>query len=176
MAEHPIRAVYADGGVIRKNPSILGGTWAWCHVDTDLLVVDQPELHILSSGSGLLTPERAGFHLVSNNHTEYFALAKCLRELPDGWSGRVYSDSRITLGRFFEGWRNENLPEAWVERIRQELRRLGTLQWTLLDGHPTQAQLAAGIGKRGNACSSFNVWCDLRCGAEAKAFLEQGAA
>ena len=26
-------ALYADGGVVARNPSVLGGTWAWCGVD-----------------------------------------------------------------------------------------------------------------------------------------------
>lgn len=28
-------AVYCDGGVILKNPSEVGGTWAWCAVDAE---------------------------------------------------------------------------------------------------------------------------------------------
>lgn len=30
-----IIAVYADGGVILKNPSAIGGTWAFCGVDAE---------------------------------------------------------------------------------------------------------------------------------------------
>jgi ribonuclease HI len=167
-----IRAVYADGGVIRKNPSLFGGTWAWCAVATDLRVVEDATEHIVASESGLLLPARVGVELVSNNHAEYFALAKALRALPEGWSGTVYSDSAITLGRFFSGWRNENLPEAWVQWSARLVARLGAVEWVLLDGHPTRAQLASGLGKRGNPCSTFNVWCDVACSLEARAFTE----
>jgi len=167
-----ILAVYADGGVIQKNPSTLGGTWAWCHINTDLRVVDDVRQAIVESGSGILYPHTRGLEeFVSNNHSEYFALIRGLRELPEGWSGKVYSDSAITLGRFFSGWANKNVPDAWEPHLRKTLARLGKLEPQLLDGHPTRSQLAAGLGKRGNPCSSFNVWCDHRCGDEAKQFI-----
>jgi hypothetical protein len=163
-----ILAAYADGGVIGRNPSLVGGTWAWCHVSTDLRVVADPYLYLVQRGSGLLLPEKVGGIPVSNNHSEYYALARCLKELPEGWSGTVYSDSQITLGRFFLGWRHENVPPAWEAHMRALLARLGEVKWVLLDGHPTRAQLAAGKGKRGNPCSSFNVWCDSQCTRQAR--------
>jgi hypothetical protein len=45
--------------------------------------------------------------------------------------------------------------------------RLGTVVPVLLDGHPTQAQLAAGVGKRGHPVSAHNVACDRACTAQA---------
>jgi hypothetical protein len=30
-----IHTVYADGGVVNINPSPIGGTWAFCHVDAN---------------------------------------------------------------------------------------------------------------------------------------------
>lgn len=165
-----IIAVYADGGVIGANPSPIGGTWAYCWVDT--------EGRRLYERSGVVVPvERAcaepampfpacavGLPSVTNNLSEFVALARCLRSLPDGWSGDVYSDSQITLGRFFRGWRCEAIPDGWAEQIPRIIARLGSLRPHLLDGHPTKAQLASGVGKRGNPCSEHNVWCDEECG------------
>lgn len=160
MSEKPIIAVYADGGVIGRNPSEIGGTWAWCHVDADG--------EYIQCASGVIRPAQIGLPAVTNNVTEFAALARALRALPDGWSGEVYSDSRITLGRFFEGWKLEGIPENWHDCVQRHIRRLGELNWTLLDGHPTQAQLATGIGKRGNPVSRHNAWCDKECNRLAK--------
>lgn len=43
----------------------------------------------------------------------------------------------------------------------------------LLQGHPTKADLACGIGKKRNLpVSIHNVWCDEACGKAAREFLE----
>jgi ribonuclease HI len=161
MSEKPIIAVYADGGVIGLNPSAIGGTWAWCQVGEDG--------ERLKCASGIIRPSpELGLFVITNNVTEFAALARALRALPDGWSGQVYSDSRITLGRFFEGWKLEGIPVGWGDHIQYLRKRLGVLEWTLLDGHPTKAQLAAGIGKRGNPVSAHNAWCDKECNRLAK--------
>lgn len=156
-------AVYADGGVIRVNPSPHGGTWAWCWVDAGGARI--------RSAAGLILPGDIGMETVSNNVSEFMALARSLRSLPDGWSGTVYSDSRVTLGRIFEGWRDKGLPWHWIEAARRNLERLGAVRPVLLDGHPTKAQLAAGLGKRGNPVSEHNVFCDAECGRVARQFL-----
>ena len=161
---HVPTAIYADGGVIGRNPSPLGGTWAWCQVAGD---------EFLCGAAGTILPIDVGAAVVTNNVTEYFALAKALRYLPDGWSGPVYSDSQITLGRFFWGWKNEQIPPRWQQALRVQLARLGTLDPVLLDGHPTRAQLAAGIGKRGNPVSRWNCWCDEQCRRQAEAFMKE---
>jgi ribonuclease HI len=151
-----ITAVYADGGCIVRNPSPHGGTWAWCFVDDAGTRVQ--------SKSGLILPAEIGLSAVTNNVSEFAALARALRALPDGWSGPVFSDSQITLGRIFWGWRDKGLPAGWLWAAQANLRRLGKLEPVLLDGHPTKAQLASGIGKRGNRVSEHNVWCDHECG------------
>lgn len=162
-----IIAVYADGGVIGRNPSPYGGTWAYTHVNADG--------ERIAEDSGTIVPEWAGVDLVTNNLTELYAVVRGLLALPAGWSGVVYSDSQITLGRLFHGWAWNNIPE-WLYRDAEAA--MGRLAWTrcepvLLDGHPSKAQLAAGIGKRGNRVSMHNVWCDKACGAQARAFLAE---
>lgn len=158
-----IVALYADGGVIKKNPSPYGGTWAWCAVD----------------GCGNRVIEKSGVvpatatRTVSNNHTEQIAITLALEAMPDGWSGTVHSDSQIALGRVFKGWREENLPANISIRSRRAVARLGRIQTVLLQGHPTRADLENGIGKkRGYPVSVHNVWCDKACGKAAEEYLK----
>ena len=158
-----IAAIYADGGVILKNPSNIGGTWAWVGVDKNG--------NRLIEESGVV-PAPSG-RPVSNNHTEQIAITKALEAMEDGWSGTVYSDSNIALGRVFKGWREKNLPRNISERSRIAVQRLGKIEAVLLQGHPTKKDLESGIGKKRNLpVSIHNVRCDELCGIEAKKFLE----
>jgi ribonuclease HI len=157
-------ALYADGGVIKKNPSPFGGTWAWCAVDSNGNRV------IESSGVVPATETRT----VSNNHTEQIAITLALEAMPGGWSGTVYSDSMIALGRVFKGWKENNLPKNISERSKKAVSRLGKIETVLLQGHPTKADLERGIGKkRGYPVSAHNVKCDQLCGEAAKKFLSK---
>lgn len=158
-----IIALYADGGVIKKNPSTIGGTWAWCGVD------ESGNRVIEKYGAVPATAKRT----VSNNHTEQIAITLALEAMPDGWSGTVYSDSQIALGRVFKGWRENNLPQNISDRTRAAVRRLGTIKTVLLQGHPTKADLECGIGKkRGYPVSIHNVKCDDLCKLAAKEYLQ----
>lgn len=155
--------IFADGGVIRKNPSPIGGTWAWCSVDADGNRV------IEKSGVVPATETRT----VSNNHTEQIAITLALEAMPEGWSGIVHSDSMIALGRVFKGWKENNLPSNIGKRSRQAVARLGRIETILLQGHPTKADLESGVGKkRGYPVSIHNVWCDKACGKAAEKYLE----
>lgn len=160
-----IAAVYADGGVIGANPSPIGGTWAWCFVNAD-----NQRIH---TASGVVLP-RTSCPLITNNLTEFLAVVKALEALPEGWSGTVYSDSQVTIGRIFWGWKQNNLPLVLLRQANAAIARLDFQRCTavLLDGHPTRAQLLAGRGKRGNLVSEHNVWCDLACQREARAYRE----
>jgi hypothetical protein len=64
------------------------------------------------------------------------------------------------------------LPSGWLVDGLTTRQELGRLEPILLDGHPTQAQLKAGVGKRGNPVSRFNAWCDLECQRMAARFRE----
>jgi ribonuclease HI len=157
-----IAAIYADGGVIKKNPSPIGGTWAWCAVNS------AGERIIEKSG---VVPASAT-RTVSNNHTEQIAITLALEAMPEGWSGVVYSDSMIALGRVFKGWRENNLPANISARSKKAVARLGAVETVLLQGHPTKEDLKNGFGKkRGLPVSIHNVWCDKACGKEAEKYL-----
>jgi ribonuclease HI len=160
-------ALFADGGVIGANPSAIGGTWAWRWVC---------ETRVLVQHSGVITPRQADLPAITNNLTEMLALVRGLQTLPDAWVGTVYSDSQITLGRIFQGWKWKNIP-LWLHHDYQQARgRLvnwDQIGFVLLQGHPTRAELAAGVGSRGYPVSEHNVWADKACGERAAEFLRE---
>lgn len=157
MTTNSAIALYADGGVIGHNPSSTGGTWAWCLVDaTGQRVCEY---------SGVIRPSEAQVLAITNNLTELLALVNGLEVLPQGWRGTVYSDSWVSLQRVFLAAKLNNVPPWLVERLQalQKSRKLADMSYVLLDGHPTKAQLAVGVGKRGNPVSEHNVWADAEC-------------
>lgn len=159
--------LYCDGGVIGANPSDVGGTWAFRIIESR-----PPEDAVITEASGLITPDE-NLPAITNNLTEMLALVRGLQALPEGWAGTVYSDSQITLGRAFMGWKWKNIP-AWLHHEYQQARaRLNwqNIRWVLLSGHPTRAELANGISKSGRPVSAHNVWCDMACGKVAEEYV-----
>ena len=158
-----ITAVYTDGGCIGTNPSRIGGTWAYC-------LVDMAGERIVEA-SGVITPIQANVVAVTNNLTELLALVYGLERLPLGWAGTVYSDSWVSLQRVFLAAKLRNVPPWLVQRLQalQKSGRLAEMKYELLDGHPTRAELLAGIGKRGHKVSEHNVWADEACQKAARA-------
>lgn len=158
-----IVAVYSDGGCVGGNPSSLAGTWAWCgvneHDDRIVCVAD------------VLYPKQWEIASITNNQMEMYAVVQALEYLPDGWSGRVYSDSQITLGRVFQHWRMKNIPLWLVERAETAVKRLGAIEPILLSGHPTNVELRAGVSKSGRPVSAHQVWCDEQCSGLARQVL-----
>lgn len=158
-----IIALYCDGGVIKRNPSHIGGTWAFCGINAE-------GERVLSRGG--VVP--ANGKPVTNNHTEQIAITLALEAMPDGWSGVVYSDSQIALGRVFKGWSTKNLPRNISERSKAALRRLGKVRYVHLKGHPTKEELRNGVDNRfGCPVSIFNVWCDAECSRQSRAYLSK---
>jgi ribonuclease HI len=159
-----VTSVYSDGGVIGKNPSNIGGTWAFCYVG---------ELGARIHGqAGTVAPDLVGLPTITNNMTELLALLLAIEQLPAGWAGDLYTDSLITLRRFHRPRRAKfaGIPDVIRDRVIAAVERLGQLTLHLLNGHPTKDELAAGISKRGCPVSVHNVWCDKACGEAAKAF------
>lgn len=150
-----IVALYADGGVIGKNPSDFGGTFGWVAVDANDEIVTQ--------GSGFHQTEG---QQTTNNHTELIAAIEALEAMAEGWSGTFYSDSKITLGRLFQGWRCKNVPVDYIIRFKCALARLGDVKGSHVDGHASKKHLEAGIGKRGNPVSKWNNFVDNLCNQE----------
>lgn len=149
-----VAAVYADGGCIKCNPSPIGGTWATCHVTC--------EGTRRFVAYGIVRTKDTGTK-VTNNQTEFYALLMGLEALPNGWSGAVYSDSDVTLQRFFRNATARNIPADWHNRMFRCLDRLGTLTPVLLSGHPTKKELEVGVSRSGHPVSEHNVFCDRMC-------------
>lgn len=158
-----IRVLYTDGGVWRKNPSLVGGGWAWTGVDpnTDEQIVCR---------SGVLTVGMRGLEEgVSNNHTELFAACKALHAMPDGWDGTLYTDSAVTQFRLHAARSRDHhktrkgIPQHWWDAIRTMHERLGNFKIVLLKGHPSKKALRENHKINGLPISKYNVWCDHEC-------------
>lgn len=155
--------VYCDGGVIRRNPSPFGGTWAFALVTSDDVCLHS------DSGLFLSTPS----FKVTNNISEQVAIIKALEFLPEKWSGTVCSDSLVALGRTFNGWKKNNLPRNVIERLDSVLTKFNSLDYELLQGHPSREELIVGRGSRtGQRVSIHNVLCDNLCSSQAKEYLK----
>ena len=158
--------LFCDGGVIGKNPSKIGGTWAWC-------LVEDGELARFESG---IFPARTGDPLaeeiVTNNFTELYAACKALRSVQAGWKGKLYTDSRVTQVRLMESVAFNGIPD-WLVSEAKFLRWTRKPTVVLVSGHPSKAELIAGCKKDGKPCSPWNVLCDKRCRKLAEKALRQ---
>lgn len=160
-----VKAIYTDGGVVGRNPSPIGGTFAWCHVDRHGLR--------LATNAGILKPEPALVHAISSNVMELYALIECLLALPAEWYGVVGCDSMITIGRVFDSWQLAQIPNWLIARLGQALRHVDIEKCkpVLLAGHPTQGELDVGFSKKRQlAVSIHNVWCDAECNEQKRFF------
>ena len=158
--------LYTDGGVIQKNPSSIGGTWAYCMVKWDGT--------LLYEDYDVVRPSKFSAGVVTNNQTELLAVIRGLQTVHRDQVIHIYSDSEITLGRLFKGYAMENIPAWMVEELDAEIKRLHLFRkfkYTLLSGHPTKAQLETGIGKRGHPVSEWNKRADTLCNRVAQEHL-----
>jgi ribonuclease HI len=148
---------YADGGVIGRNPSKLGGTWAYRLVNSEgiCLVKDQ----------GIVTPEMAGLPTITNNLMELYAVLKAMQYLPDGWKGSILTDSQVTvyrISRTMDLRRFQGIPVILREELRKQRKRLGRYTTIQVGGHPTEEDLERGHNGK-SPVSLHNVYCDLAC-------------
>lgn len=154
-------AVYTDGGCVGANPSPVGITWAW-------LQVDAAGGHVAEAYGLLASPAD---RYLTNNLAELLAVIQAFEALPMGWTGTLYSDSDVTLGRLFRGNARAGVPAAWWKRAQAARDRLGFIAPVLLQGHPTRADLARGIGaKRNLPVSRHNVYVDSLCKQAAREY------
>jgi ribonuclease HI len=161
--------VYCDGGVIERNPSPIGGTWAWVAVSCGRKVDDDSGLII--PGQTKLLPKGDPIvelgHKITNNFMELFAAWQALNRPCVLWTDSEVTKHRLTAGRSFAG-----IPQ-WLRLKILDLRRTGLWTVELVAGHATKAELEAGISKRGHPTSKWNSWCDARCRLEAETYLKK---
>ena len=159
--------LYVDGGVILRNPSPIGGTWACCYVENDA---------IKWQGSGVILPGEVDSKVVTNNQAEMIAMLNGLELLKPSYRGRVFTDSMITLGRVSLNWKWKNIPEELYWKYVELTRKFDDydkIKFIHLSGHPTDDQLQTGFGKHGNPVSKWNVWCDERCTYEGQEYMKR---
>lgn len=158
-------SLFVDGGVINKNPSPIGGMWAWCLVRRGIIV---------NQNSGLVLPKEFGMKTISNNLTELMAALKGLGAVTRWnckWDGTIYTDSLNTLRRITNGLKFTGIPNA-LRLEALDLRRGRKWQARLLAGHPTITELDSGVARRnGLPVSKWNVWCDQECKRVGELFL-----
>lgn len=161
----PGSAVWVDGGLVGKNPAP-AGTWAWC-----LAVPGGVRGGRHVQRSGVLTAEDVGLPAVTNNLTELLAVLAAAEALPAGWAGDLFTDSRITAGRWNRGLHpaDPTVPEWLAARLALARSRV-RLTARLVRGHPTAEDLARGHDGHGVPVSEHNVWCDRSCSAAARAW------
>lgn len=102
--------LYADGGVISRNPSLYGGTYGFVLVHRNKVVYKQ---------SGTYTPQDMGTDKVTNNQMEMIAILLGLQYAQNaGYKvTAVISDSKVTLGRLFKGHSLTNIP-TWLRELK----------------------------------------------------------
>lgn len=184
--------VFCDGGQLSPNPSRVGGSWAWGGVegvDTKTVEVFYPFEQTVStrpgypggvSGSQPLLIGRSGYYLptpavplITNNYAEFCAILRALEALPDGWSGRVASDSRVALSWVFECVSERFLPRPLIQRAGKARGRLGELEPMNLSGHPSVEDINRGLSrKRGLPVSQHQDWCDKACTSQKLVYRE----
>jgi ribonuclease HI len=160
MVEVSVMVMYCDGGVVRRNPSPIGGTWACVFVGMAGEEVER--------ASGFVGRDHVGMD-VTNNYTELLATVEGMERLEDGWDGCIQTDSNVTRFRLtLEKPSMHGIPQALRDRLAACKARLGKFDVTLLNGHPTKDELFKGVGRRGLPTSRWNVLCDQLCGEEAR--------
>jgi hypothetical protein len=165
MDESDILAAYTDGGCLGRNPSAVGGTWCYCFVDRDGCRCEYD--------SGVITPAGIGLPVVTNNVSELCAAVEAMKQLPQGWSGTLYTDSLITLRRVLDpgGVGMKGVPPFLLGMLVGAKQRLGWFGAVLLGGHPNRRELYAGVRKDGLPVSIHNVFCDGECQRLAREFM-----
>ncbi len=156
--------LFTDGGVAGKNPSPVGGSWAWC------LVADNT---IVRWACGFVQPVDIGREKITNNDTEGLAALLALEAMEEKWNGILHTDSLVTLYRLKrrQPWQ---LPAFMRERIML-LRQRKRIKVELVKGHPTAKDLANGVHANGSPVSEWNVFCDDRCNEVIQEFLQRKA-
>ncbi len=158
--------IFCDGGVIGRNPSLLGGTFCWIWTDSN----NQP----MKSGWGVISPEDLGVPKITNNMTELLAAVRALTSVPLDWAGFLYTDSKITRIRLTNGQKFKNIPQCLRQKVL-DLRRHRRWKVVQVAGHPTREELISGYRKGTTLpVSIHNVACDLKCQELAQEFSAKG--
>lgn len=161
-----VNRVFCDAGVIGKNPSKDGGTWAFVGVfasgDFDNVIFQQ---------SGVVLPTDIEMDTVENNICETIAILLALEAMPDGWFGTVYSDNLNAIRRARAPREMKKIvPQFVKDRMIAATARVKVIEYVLLGGHPNKDELKSGYRSDGKPVSRWNVLADDLCCKEAAKF------
>jgi hypothetical protein len=184
--------IYCDGGVFKKNPSPVGGGWAYCAVigngkrgqvsktDGDRIIIRGiVPIDVCDPAKG-----------VTSQNAETYAMMKALHLL-SMVDHRAYpkvvvvSDSMTALGWAFLDWSTKSMPQPlrdMFEEARDRVKSIDNLHFLHVEGHPGPRFMKKGWKmKNGKVvfCSIWNVLCDRHVGRamsmewDLKAFYEE---
>jgi ribonuclease HI len=151
--------LFTDGGLYGdRNPSPVGGPWAFVYVDDD---------EIITYDCGFVSPLDYDTP-VTNNITELEAavrgLERYLHERGHKQPVDLYTDSMTTISRLRRPLRPKmkNVPDRLRQRLISitEVIKVRTI---LVAGHPTIEELRAGQTAKGTPVSYWNQYCDDLC-------------
>lgn len=142
--------LYTDGSTIVRNPSQYGGTYSF-------ILVQYDNKEILRS-SGVYIPKNMGTSTVTNNQMELLAILIGLQSAKEHklHITKIRSDSKIALGRMFQGWRLKNIPD-WMVELKDSFS-VGGIRGEFVKGH------------NGN---KWNELADQICEREAVSYLQR---
>lgn len=149
--------LYTDGGLVLRNPSTIGGAWAY-------VITDQNDEEMLRA-SGAIKPMDIGMEAVTNQYVELLAVYIGMQQLPDGFAGKILLDSDVTRYRLDRAKRGRfrGIPAEFEAKILAQMARMGDYKLILLQSHPKLAELEAGISTTGRPVSKHNKACDYLC-------------
>ena len=156
--------LFCDGGVIAKNPSTYGGTWAWTLLDAHRKRV--------AYDSGVIIPNDWGRKSISNNFAELYAAIVALEAMPNGWRGILHTDSLVTVYRLERGVEPHKVHRNLTKRL-DALTKNRKWKVSHIGGHPNKKALADGVDKRGLPVHEANVFCDQECKRQAELFMKR---
>jgi hypothetical protein len=172
--------VFTDASQIWRGPTVEVGVCGY-------LFIGEGE-ETVASYSGVVTPQEVWKERLESSFLEAYAVLIALEHLPDYWSGEVLTDSSEACAWFTEmlSWGDERdtrwscqilaleragMPRLVRMRCLAAINRADELKFTLVGGHPKEAELAAGYKTRGDGLvvpvSRHNVACDHLCRREA---------
>jgi len=149
-----IDEVYTDGGVIGRNPSKIGGTWAAVFIRGG---------EVLAERSGAILPSDIGMDDVENNITETIAILLALETLPIGWNGTLFGDNLNSIRRAEHPEKIKAVVPKFIKDRMIAVRGILEPKFVLLGGHPTIAEVEAGVRADGKRVSKWNVMADKLC-------------
>jgi ribonuclease HI len=159
--------------LIGKNPSLHGGTWAWCFVQDDRIINCD---YGLLDGAAYNRWCNSSGHAVTNNFMELYAAVHALEYYTDKdqkFDGTIFTDSKITLHRITDSASFKGIPK-WLKDRALKVRFQRHYQAELVVGHPTIAEQKQGFRARnGLPVSKWNIWCDEQCQRQAQEFLQR---